>query len=55
MLNPGAVATEVHEIDGARTFGWTGHEAALLTLQESAGLFESLLARLTVPALAEPA
>ncbi len=49
VLNTGAVALEVHEIDGAEVFGWSGHEAGLLTLQETAGLFESLLARLSSP------
>jgi hypothetical protein len=48
VLNPGARPTEVHELDGARVFGWTGHEAALLPLAEAAGIFESLLARLPV-------
>ena len=47
VLNTGAVALEVHEIDGAKVFGWRGHEAALLPLQETAGLLESLLPRLT--------
>ena len=46
-LNPGAQPLEVHELDGARVFGWRGHEAALLPLQETAGLLESLLPRLT--------
>jgi hypothetical protein len=55
VLNPGAVPLEVHEIDGAHVFGWRGHEAALLSLEESAGLFESLLARLPVVRLAESA
>jgi hypothetical protein len=54
-LNPGAVPLETHELDGAEVFGWTGHEAALLPLQETAGLFESLLGRLAVPNLAESA
>jgi hypothetical protein len=47
VLNPGAVALEVHELDGAPAFGWTGHEAALLTVPEAAGIFESLLARVS--------
>ena len=46
-LNPGAEPVEVHELDGARVFGWRGHEAALLPLQEAAGILESLLPRLT--------
>ena len=46
-LNPGAEPLEVHELDGARVFGWRGHEAALLPLQETAGILESLLPRLT--------
>ena len=46
-LNPGAEPLEVHELDGARVFGWRGHEAALLPLHESAGVLESLLPRLT--------
>ena len=46
-LNPGAEPLEVHELDGARVFGWHGHEAALLPLQETAGILESLLPRLT--------
>ena len=46
-LNPGAQPLEVHELDGARVFGWRGHEAALLPLQETAGILESLLPRLT--------
>ena len=48
VLNPGAVPLEVHEFDGAATFGWVGHEAALLPLQETAGILETLLARLPV-------
>ncbi len=48
VLNPGARPSEVHELDGARVLGWTGHEAALLPLAEAAGIFESLLARLPV-------
>jgi hypothetical protein len=48
VLNPGAVPLEFHEMDGAHVFGWSGHEAALLSLEETAGLFESLLARLPV-------
>lgn len=48
VLNPGAVALEAHEIDGAHVFGWRGHEAALLSLEETAGLFESLLTRLPI-------
>ena len=46
-LNPGAEPLEVHELDGAKVFGWRGHEAALLPLQETAGILESLLPRLT--------
>ena len=46
-LNPGAEPLEVHELDGARVFGWRGHEAALLPLHETAGVLESLLPRLT--------
>ncbi len=46
-LNPGAEPLEVHELDGGRVFGWVGHEAALLPLQEAAGVLESLLPRLT--------
>ena len=46
-LNPGAEPLEVHELDGAKVFGWHGHEAALLPLQETAGILESLLPRLT--------
>ena len=51
VLNPGAVPLEVHELDGASVFGWRGHEAALLSLQDAAGIFESLLARLAQPAV----
>ena len=47
VLNPGAEPLEVHELDGAKVFGWRGHEAALLPLQEAAGVLESLLPRLT--------
>ncbi len=47
VLNPGAVPLETHELDGAEVFGWRGHEAASLPLQETAGLFESLLARVS--------
>ncbi len=46
VLNPGTAPLETHELDGAAVFGWRGHEAALLSLPESAGLLESLLARL---------
>jgi hypothetical protein len=46
-LNPGAEPLEMHELDGAKVFGWHGHEAALLPLQETAGILESLLPRLT--------
>ena len=46
-LNPGAEPLEVHELDGARVFGWRGHEAAVLPLQKAAGVLESLLPRLT--------
>jgi hypothetical protein len=46
VLNPGAVPLEVHELDGAEVFGWSGHEAALLPLQDAAGILESLLPRL---------
>ena len=46
-LNPGAEPIEVHELDGAKVFGWRGHEAALLPLHETAGILESLLPRLT--------
>ena len=53
MLNPGAVPLEVHELDGAEVFGWTGHEAALLPLQEAAGILESLLTRLAQPVVLE--
>ena len=53
-LNPGAEPLEVHELDGATVFGWRGHEAALLPLQEAAGILESLLPRLTPrPAVTE--
>ena len=55
VLNPGAVASETHELDGGEVFGWRGHEAALLPLAEAAGFLESLLARLTVQALADTA
>ena len=55
VLNAGAVALEVHELDGSEVFGWSGHEAALLTLQETAGLFESLVARLSSHAPASEA
>lgn len=47
VLNPGAEPLELHELDGASVFGWRGHEAALLPLQDAAGIFESLLARAT--------
>jgi hypothetical protein len=47
VLNPGAEPVEVHELDGAKVFGWRGHEAALLPLHETAGILESLLLRLT--------
>ncbi len=50
VLNPGAAPLEVHELEGASVFGWRGHEAALLSLQDAAGIFESLLARLSQPA-----
>jgi len=52
-LNPGTEPVEVHELDGARVFGWRGHEAALLPLHEAAGILESLLPRLT-PASTTP-
>jgi hypothetical protein len=52
VLNPSAVPVEVHELDGAEVFGWRGHEAALLPLQEAAGILESLLARLPQPVVA---
>lgn|SRR5659263_197278 len=52
VLNPAAVPVEVHELDGAEVFGWRGHEAALLPLQEAAGILESLLARLPQPVVA---
>jgi hypothetical protein len=60
VVNPGAEPVEVHELDGARVFGWRGHEAALLPLLETAGILESLLARLprlepAVPEAALPA
>jgi hypothetical protein len=45
-LNPGTAPLEEHELDGAEVFGWRGHEAALLPLRETAGVLESLLARL---------
>ena len=54
VLNPGAEALEVHELDGAKVFGWTGHEAALLPLREAAGILESLLARLPQTVVFEP-
>jgi len=53
VLNRGAEPLEVHELDGAKVFGWTGHEAALLPLQEAAGILESLLARLPQPVLVQ--
>ena len=53
-LNPGTEPFEVHELDGAEVFGWTGHEAALLPLQEVAGILESLLARLPQHDLVQP-
>ena len=43
VLNPGAVALEVHELDGAEVFGWRGHEAACSPSRRPPGLFESLL------------
>jgi hypothetical protein len=46
-LNPGAEPVEVHDLDGAKVFGWRGHEAALLPLHETAGILESLLPRLS--------
>lgn len=52
VLNPAAVPVEAHELDGAAVFGWRGHEAALLPLQEAAGILESLLARLPQPVVA---
>ncbi len=54
VLNPGAEPLEVHELDGAEVFGWVGHEAALLPLQEAAGILESLLARLPQPVVVQP-
>lgn len=47
VLNPGTEPSESHEIDGSSVFGWRGHEAASLTLAESAGFLESLLTRLS--------
>lgn len=55
VLNPGAAPLESHELDGAVVFGWTGHEAASLSLAESAGILESLLARLSPAVPAESA
>lgn len=49
VLNPGAAPLEVHELEGASVFGWRGHEAALLSLQDAAGIFESLLTRVAQP------
>ncbi len=54
VLNPGAEPLEVHDFDGAKVFGWVGHEAALLPLQEAAGILESLLARLPQPVVVQP-
>ena len=51
VLNPGADPLETHELDGAEVFGWRGHEAALLPPAEVAGFFESLVARLSPPAV----
>ena len=50
VLVPGAEPGEVHVLDGRQVFGWTGHEAATLSLAETAGILESLLARLTAVA-----
>jgi hypothetical protein len=47
VLRPGAEPVEEHVLDGAEVFGWTGHEAALLPLEQAAGVLESLLARRT--------
>ena len=47
VLRPGAPVVEEHVLDGAEVFGWTGHEAALLPLEQAAGILESLLARRT--------
>lgn len=55
VLNPGAAPLEVHELDGASVFGWHGHEAALLPLQDAAGIFESLLTRVARAEHAETA
>jgi hypothetical protein len=48
VLRPGALPQEEHVLDGGQVFGWTGHEAALLPLEQAAGILESLLARLAV-------
>lgn len=46
VLNPGAAPLERHELDGTALFGWGGHEAAALPLEQAAGFLESLLPRL---------
>ena len=55
VLNPGATPLEEHELDGAAVFGWVGLEAALLPLEQTAGLLETLLARLTPRRVVMPA
>jgi hypothetical protein len=42
-----AVPLDEVVLDGAATFGWTSYEAGLVDVPTAAGIFESLLARLT--------
>ena len=48
MLAPGSVPIDEVVLDGRVTFGWSTYEAGLLDVATAAGIFESLLARLTV-------
>lgn len=58
-LRTGAVPLVERSIDGAREFGWTGHEAGLLRLAGATDYFFLLLAQATTdlagPAEAAPA
>jgi hypothetical protein len=48
VLAPGTAPRGEVVLDGRTAFGWTAHEAGLLDVPAVAGIFESLVARMSV-------